>query len=171
MMSDQLLIDITTYGYWSILALVFLQEVGVPNPIPNELVLLFSGYLVHTGSLKLTTVILSAVVGDLLAALILFEVFYFFGGLLFTKKPKWLPLPWKKLERLSLKMTKNGKTGTFIGRLTPFVKGYVSVFSGLIRLPQQQYGLIAVSTSIIWASAYVCCGYLIGPEVTQLIHP
>ncbi|MCX6740828.1 MAG: hypothetical protein NTY61_00295 [Candidatus Parcubacteria bacterium] len=44
-MPHSLAVFITHYGYLAIFFLVFLQEIGVPNPVPNELVLLFSGYL------------------------------------------------------------------------------------------------------------------------------
>jgi len=40
---------ILKYGYIAIFSLVFLQEIGVPNPVPNEVVLLFSGYLSSVG--------------------------------------------------------------------------------------------------------------------------
>ena len=49
---------IIKYGYLAIFSLVFLQEIGVPNPVPNELVLLFSGYLTSTGKLNFTAVLI-----------------------------------------------------------------------------------------------------------------
>jgi membrane protein DedA with SNARE-associated domain len=44
-MSPTLSAYIIKYGYIALFSLVFLQEIGVPNNVPNELVLLFSGYL------------------------------------------------------------------------------------------------------------------------------
>lgn len=159
------------YGYLAILALVFMQEVGIPSPIPNEFLLLFSGYLSFIGVLKASLVIVSAVVGDLLASFILFELFYFFGTSVMNRKPKWLPISDVKLEKLRLKLELRGQVGTYIGRVTPFIKGYVSVLCGLLRVPQKKYSLILVITSVTWSLAYVGGGYLVGPyfkEVTLL---
>jgi membrane protein DedA with SNARE-associated domain len=57
-MSPSLSAYILKYGYMAIFSLVFLQEIGVPNPVPNELVLLFSGYLTSIGQLHFTPVLL-----------------------------------------------------------------------------------------------------------------
>ena len=48
-MPDEVMQYIVKYGYLAIFVLVFLQEVGAPNPIPNELVLVLSGYLTFMG--------------------------------------------------------------------------------------------------------------------------
>jgi len=168
MTTEQLLPYIVQYGYLAILAMVFLQEVGIPSPIPNEFVLLFSGYLSYTGILKASLVILSAVVGDLMASFLLFELFYYFGIPVMNRKPKWLPISEKKLEKLKLRMESNGPFGMYIGRVTPFIKGYVSVLCGILRVPQKKYGIILVSTSVVWAMVYVVSGYLAGPYFKKL---
>jgi len=162
-MLEQLVLHISQYGYLAIFVLIFLQEVGVPNPIPNELVLLFSGYLSFTGTLNPTLVILCAIAGDLLGSTILFVAFYFFGKFILNRKPQWIPLPRKRLERVYKKIRASGQSGIFIGRLTPFIKGYVSVLSGFMRIAPAKYAITLLLTSSIWALAYVSCGYLAGP--------
>ncbi|MFZ4581828.1 MAG: DedA family protein [Paludibacter sp.] len=167
-MIEEILLEISKYGYLAIFLLVFLQEVGVPNPIPNELVLLLSGYLSSTGILNISIAILSAIAGDLLAITILYLIFYFFGAIIMNRKPKWLPLPYKKIENISTKIKKSGLFGIFIGRLTPFIKGYVTVLSGLMQVAPAKFAFISISTSVIWSVVYVCFGYLLGPYL-QLI--
>ncbi len=162
-MNEQLLQYITQYGYLAILTLVFLQEVGVPSPIPNEFVLFFCGYLAHTGVLKVSLVVVSAVVGDLLASFILFELFFFFGKSVMNRKLKWLPISEEKLEKLKRKIDTSGQFGTYLGRVTPFIKGYVSVLCGLLQVPQKKYSFILVVTSVAWSLVYVCGGYVAGP--------
>jgi len=166
-MSEQLTLLLSQYGYVAIIALIFLQEIGIPSPIPNEFVLVFSGYLAFTGVLNISWVILSAIVGDLLASFILFEAFYFFGKVILERKPKWIPISKEKMDKMNVRMQESGQTGTFIGRLTPFIKGYVSVLSGLLRMSQKKYGLTLLSTSIIWSAAYVSFGYFIGPQLNK----
>lgn len=166
-MSEQLILLLSQYGYIAIIALIFLQEVGIPSPIPNEFVLVFSGYLAFTGVLNISWVILSAIVGDLLASFILFEAFYFFGKVILERKPKWIPISKEKMDKMNLRIQESGQTGTFIGRLTPFIKGYVSVLSGLLRMSQKKYGITLLSTSIIWSAAYVSFGYFLGPQLNK----
>jgi membrane protein DedA with SNARE-associated domain len=58
--------------------------------------------------------------------------------------------------------------GTYLGRVTPFIKGYVSVLCGLIRFSQKKYSLVLVSTSMAWALVYVGFGYLAGPYLKDM---
>ena len=155
--------SVIKYGYLIIILLVFLQEVGFPNPIPNELVMVFSGYLCYTGMLKVPFVILVALLGDLLGSGILYAVFFFFGKKIMKKKPRWLPISQKKIDKLAAKFQKQGISAVIIGRLSPFIRGYVSVLMGLMNYPAKKYLWILVGTAIFWACFYVLTGYLIGP--------
>ena len=169
-MSEPLINGIAQYGYFAIFLFVLIQETGLPSPLPNEYVLFFSGYLASTGILKLPLVIASVVAADLIAGFLLYELFFHSGKYLLQKKPKWLPIPFRKLARLSIRIRKSRRKNTFIGRLTPFIRGWVSVLSGMMQLPQKEFSIVLISTSILWASAYVCTGFLLGPYYKQLMQ-
>jgi membrane protein DedA with SNARE-associated domain len=79
------------------------------------------------------------------------------------RKPKWLPISEAKMEKLKNKIDASGQFGTYVGRVTPFIKGYVSVLCGLLRVSQKKYGFILVTTSVAWALVYVVGGYVAGP--------
>jgi len=162
-MPEELVIYILKYGYLAIFVFVFSQEVGLPNPVPNELVLIFSGYLIFMGILKLPLIILAAVLGDFTGTSILYTVFYFFGIYLFNHKPRWLPIPVKSILKLKDRISKNGLTGIYIGRLTPFIRGYTSVIAGLLQIKPKVFLPIAMITASIWATTCVTIGVLLGP--------
>ncbi len=160
--------NIHQYGYLIIFLLVFLQEVGVPNLIPNELVLIFSGYLSYKEVLQLPMVILSAIAGDVLGSGILFSLFFFFGKTIMNKKPKWIPISKRKLNKLSRKLQKKGFVGVIIGRVSPFIRGYVAVLLGLMNYPIKRYAMVLITTAALWACFYVTAGYFMGPYWTML---
>ena len=87
-MSSTLSAYIVKYGYMAIFSLVFLQEIGVPNPVPNEVVLLFSGYLSSVGKLDFMTVWVTAAAADVIASSLLYMTFYHFGQRLLQKWPR-----------------------------------------------------------------------------------
>ena len=162
-MFDQLFSSFYQYSYLAIILLIFLQEVGFPRPFPNELVLIISGYLSFNGLFKLPLVIILAVTADLLAGITLFCLFFYFGKLILERKPKWIVIPQKKLDNILYKINNSGQSTIFIGRLTPFIRGYVAVLCGLLRITPEKYVLNLTFSSIIWTSAYISCGYLIAP--------
>ncbi len=161
--TELLLSYLDRYGCLAIFIFIFLQEVGLPNPIPNEFVLIFSGFLAYKGLLNLPLLLLAAFLGDLVASLTLFSIFFFFGKIIMNRKPKWIPLPHEKLNIILNKINKQGTAGVFLGRLTPFIKGYVSVLSGLIHFNPRKYIGILISTSIIWVFVYIMIGYFTAP--------
>lgn len=168
-MPKDLVVYITQYGYLAIFFLVFLQEIGAPNPIPNELVLLFSGYLIFLGVLSFPIVILSAVTADFICSSILHTTFYFSGSYLLQTKSKWLPVPIRTINKLMERTTKSGLSGIYIGRLTPFIRGYTSVIAGLLQIKSKTFLPIALVTASIWVTVYVTTGILLGPFWNHVI--
>ncbi|HXB12690.1 MAG TPA: hypothetical protein VNZ45_11925, partial [Bacteroidia bacterium] len=88
------------YGYYAIFLMVFLQELGVPNPITNELVLLFGGYLSYTHALNLYKVIAVAVIADFTGTCILYCLFYIFGNWVLRRERVWFPLKHETICKL-----------------------------------------------------------------------
>jgi membrane protein DedA with SNARE-associated domain len=169
-MADEIILYITKYGYLAIFILVFLQETGMPNPFPNELLLIFSGYLSFRGILFLPFVVLTAICADLIGTGILYFLFYSTGTLIIQKKPKWLPISSKMIEQLSIKISKGGMLGIFIFRLTPFTRGYASVITGLLQVKPRVFLPVALLSAVTWATGYVLIGHLIGPSWNYFIE-
>jgi membrane protein DedA with SNARE-associated domain len=162
-MPEEVIYYVTKYGYLAIFILVFLQEIGMPNPFPNELLLIFSGYLSFKGLLFLPFVILTAISADFIGTNILYVLFYNAGTYIMLKKPKWFPLSARMIEQLTTKISKGGQLSIFIFRLTPFTRGYTSVITGLLQVKPKIFLPLALISAITWATVYVVIGHLIGP--------
>jgi membrane protein DedA with SNARE-associated domain len=162
-MPEELVYYVTRYGYLAILILVFLQEIGMPNPFPNELLLIFSGYLSFKGLLYLPFIILTAISADFIGTSLLYFLFYKTGTAILQKKPKWIPISTSMINRLSSKISSGGLFSIYIFRLTPFTRGYTSVITGLIQVKPRVFLPIAFISGLTWASVYVLTGHLIGP--------
>ncbi len=163
-MPEEVVYFITRYGYVAIFILVFSQEIGMPNPIPNELVLMFSGYLSFKGLLYLPSVILTVISADFIGTNILYVIFYNAGTYIMQKKPKWVPLSATMIDRLTRKISDGGKLSIFIFRVTPFTRGYTSVLSGLLQIKPRIFLPVALISAATWATIYVIIGYIIGPS-------
>jgi membrane protein DedA with SNARE-associated domain len=162
-MPEEVVFYITSYGYLAIFVLVFLQEIGMPNPFPNELLLILAGYLVFKGVLYLPFVLLTTVMADFAGTSILYFLFSKSGEYILEKKPRWIPISPKIIKNLSLKVNRYGLSGIFIFRLTPFTRGYASVISGLLQIKAKPFLTIAFGSALTWSVIYVSTGYLLGP--------
>ncbi len=151
------------YGYWAVFILVFLQELGIPNPVPNELILIFAGALTSIGGLNFWLVFLIAVSADIIGTTILFSVFYFFEHYIMEKISKWLPLN-KKLEKIKVTILKRGRWGIFLGRLMPYLRGYVSIAAGVLNLPYRVFLPMVAVSAMLWTGGYVVLGHFLGNQ-------
>lgn len=167
-MPAQFLQYINHYGYLAIFVLVLIQEIGIPTPLPNELLMLFSGYLAFSGTLKLYLVLLCIITADFLGGNILFTTFYFFGPYILSHKPKWFPLSTQKINNLSAKVSNGGLWTIFLGRVTPFIRGYISVIVGLLHIKPKTYVPITFITACLVTCTYVISGYFLGPYWAQV---
>jgi len=157
---------IIKYGYLTIFSLVFLQEIGVPNPVPNELILLFSGYLASIGKLSFVLVMLTVVLADFIGTSLLYFVFYFIGQRILTKNYRWLPK--EKIDRLIKRISQRGQWGIYVGRLIPYLRGYTSVAAGLLRIKPHIFLPVVLGSAITWSGGYAIAGKLLGSQYENL---
>jgi membrane protein DedA with SNARE-associated domain len=156
------------YGYLAIFLLVFLQEIGIPNPITNELVLLYSGYLAYTGALSLSTIILVTVSADFIGTSILFFVFYAFGKYIVSRKPKWLPM--ERIETMKQRIDKGGNWGIYLGRLIPFLRGYISVGAGIVQINPLMFLTTVLTSALTWSGGLVLLGWALAPYWSLVVQ-
>ena len=163
-MPDEISSFIIKHGYMAICILIFIQEIGIPNPVPNEIVLLYTGYLSYTNLLSLPLTIIVAILSDLIATLILYFIFFHFGNYIMENKPRWLPISVTRLKKLEKNIYDKGLTFIFIGRMTPFIRGYVTVIAGLLRIRPRAFLPITIISTIIWCTVCIISGFLLGPS-------
>jgi membrane protein DedA with SNARE-associated domain len=161
-MNSEIIHFIANYGYLALFLLIFSQEIGIPNPIPNELVLVYSGYLCTQGTFHFSIVILTAISADFIGTNILYFIFYFFGKRILKHKPKWFPISEKAIHRASERVSKGGLWAIWIGRITPFIRGYTSIIAGLLHIEPKKFLPIALISALCWSSVFVLIGKTVG---------
>lgn len=173
-MPEEIVSYITTYGYVAIFVLIFLQEIGMPNPIPVELLVLFTGYLSFKGLLYLPFVIITAAAADFIGANILYTVFYTSGTFLLQKKPRWIPISEIKITRFREKINSGGWLNIFLFRLMSVTRGYASIITGLLHMKPAKYLPIVIMSAFTWTMLYAILGFILGPSwniiITNIDH-
>jgi membrane protein DedA with SNARE-associated domain len=158
---------IIKYGYLAIFSLVFLQEIGVPNPVPNELVLLFSGYLTAIGKLNFTTVLITVITADVMGSSILYMTFYYCGQRVLQKWPRVIPT--SKLAYLTARVSHKDRWSIYVGRHIPFLRGYTAVAAGLLKIPPSIFLPAVLLSALTWSGGYATAGKLLGHEYVNAI--
>lgn len=153
---------ISEHGYLAVFLLVMLQEMGIPNPVPTELIIIFAGYLTSIGTLGLWETFWVAILGDLIGTTIVCLVFYIFGKIIVKKKPRWLPIQWDKIDKAKKLIHKHGRWVVFVWRLIPYIRGYAAVAAGLLNMPLKHFIPMAFLSSLVSTGGYVLLGHFLG---------
>lgn len=169
-MPEELVFYISKYGYLAIFLIIILQEIGIPSPIPVELLVFFTGYLSFKGFLYLPFVILTVITADFIGANILYIVFHASGIFLIRKKPRWVPISEKKIIRFKEKINNGGWLSIFLFRLVSITRGYSAIISGLLHIKRRIYLPVVVMSAVTWVTIYAILGFIFGPYWNMIIR-
>jgi membrane protein DedA with SNARE-associated domain len=159
---DFLLKSIDYLGYLGIFFLMFLESSFFP--FPSEVVMIPAGYLASEGKMNLFLVIFSGVSGSLAGAWFNYLLAHKFGRKFLLKIMKE-----EKVKKLDYFFENHGHISTFIGRLIPGIRQYISFPAGLAKMDAKKFSLYTTLGAFIWVSILTFLGYFIG-ENQELIH-
>lgn len=155
-------------GYPGIIALMFLESSFFP--FPSEIVMPPAGYLAAKGEMSLWLVILCGVGGSLLGALFNYWLSATWGRKFFDRWGRYVFVSPASLEKAERFFARHGHISTFIGRLLPVVRQYVSLPAGVARMNLPQFCLYTSLGSAIWVVALTLVGYWVGQNGTDAVH-
>ncbi len=151
-------------GYLGIVAAMFLESSFFP--FPSELVLPPAGYLASQGKMNLWVVILLGTLGSILGAIFNYWISLALGRPLILRLGRYFGLTEKAYIRAEAFFRRHGEISTFVGRLIPGLRQYISLPAGLARMSISRFVLFTGIGAGIWASVLSIVGYLIGNNQT-----
>ena len=163
---------VSDLGYFGIFILMFLESSFVP--FPSEAVMIPAGYLSYTGNMNLILVILSGIGGSVMGAAFNYYLGCKIGRPLLIKYGNYIFLNEKKIQRVENLFNKHGEVATFIGRLIPGVRQYVSFPPGIAKMRFSNFLIFTAAGASIWVTILSLLGYYIGVNqilVQQYLFP
>ena len=143
------LVDIISWGGYPMLTLLMALE-SACLPIPSEIVMPFSGYLVSTGRFDLLTVVTCGVIGNLLGSLCAYVVGLKLGRAFIDRYGRYLLIDKTALEKAEKWFKKYGAVAVLTGRLMPAVRTVISLPAGIGRMNLRPFIILTTIGSIPW---------------------
>ena len=151
-------------GYPGIALLVALETV-VP-PIPSEIVLPASGFLVAQGELSFLGVLFASTLGSVVGALALYALARHVGARRVERwverHGRWLTVEPEELRRAQAWFDKRGHWAVLVGRVVPALRSLVSLPAGLARMPVGRFVLWTALGSLVWNGVLLAAGWRLG---------
>ena len=155
-------------GYIGIFLLMIAESALIP--IPSEVVMPFSGYLVSSGKFNAAYVIIAGSIGNLVGSLIAYYIGFRLGREFILKYGKYVLLRKSHLELTESYFKKYGDRSTFISRMLPAVRTYISLPAGVARMNLKRFIIYTLIGSIIWNSALTYIGIQLGQQWKNILH-
>lgn len=154
---------ISTYQYLGIMFLMALESACMP--VPSEIVMPFSGYLVvRDGQMSLLGVVLAGSVGCTIGSIGAYIVGFYAGRPLIIRYGKYILLSEKHLVTAEKWFEKWGDKATFIARLLPVIRTVISLPAGIAKMNLRKFVFYSFVGSVPWTLMLAYVGYWLGPE-------
>ncbi len=147
-------------GYPGIIALMFLESSFFP--FPSEVVVPPAGYLASQGHMNIYLVVLCGILGSLLGAFFNYLIALWLGRPLLMKYGKYFFLTPERFQKVDRFFLNHGEISTFVCRLIPGIRQYISFPAGLARMNLLKFSLYTALGAGIWVVVLAWIGYLVG---------
>lgn len=153
----------STVGQWGYPGIVILMALESSFfPFPSEVVIPPAGYLAATGKMNIGMVILCGTLGSLLGAIFNYWLAMRFGRPFFEKYGRYLLVSHRAMEKADRFFERHGHISTFVGRLLPGIRQYISLPAGLARMNIFAFCAATVLGAGIWVLVLAALGYWFG---------
>lgn len=147
-------------GYTGIFSLMILESALIP--IPSEIIMPFSGFLSSTTRLDPFLVILSGSLGNLVGSVLTYYLGIKAGRKFILKYGKYILLKKEHLELTENLFKRYGDRISFVGRLLPIIRTYVSLPAGIGKTSFKKFVIYTFAGSIVWNSMLTYIGMSLG---------
>lgn len=157
---------ISTMGYGGIVLLMGIESACIP--LPSEVIMPFSGYLVFKGEMTLWGVALAGAAGCVLGSIPAYYLGVYGGRPLVEKYGKWVLVSHHDLRLADRAFEKYGEIIIFIGRLLPAVRTFIAFPAGIARMNMVRFILYTFVGSLIWCWVLAYVGMKLGENWASL---
>jgi membrane protein DedA with SNARE-associated domain len=165
---------ISTLGYAGIVALMAIESACIP--LPSEIIMPFSGYLVSTGRFELVWVATAGAVGCNVGSTIAYALGYYGGRPLVEKWGSYVLMSRRDLDLVDRFFRRFGGATVFVSRLLPVVRTFIAFPAGIARMPQAKFQIYTFLGSWPWCFALAYIGAKLGerwesdPTLRDFLH-
>lgn len=146
-------------GYFGIFFMMFLESSFFP--FPSEVVMIPSGYLAYKGDMNIILVVLFGILGSLAGALFNYFLALKFGRTFLLKFGKYFFFTESSMNKMELFFRNHGDISTFVGRLIPVARQYISLPAGIAKMKLAKFIFYTCLGAGIWVIILSVLGYYI----------
>ena len=147
-------------GYPGVFLLMLVESCGIP--MPSEITMPFSGFLVAEGRLSFWLVALMGALGNLVGSWLAYWIGWKGGRPLIERYGKYILISRHDLDMADRWFVKYGDWTAFFGRLLPIIRTYISFPCGVSRMNFTRFSLFTFFGALPWSALLAYAGVKLG---------
>ena len=165
---------ISTLGYAGIVLLMAIESACIP--LPSEIIMPFSGYLVYTGQFNIWLVGIAGTFGCVVGSLVAYWVGMHGGRPLIEKYGRYVLISPHDLDLADRWFARFGEAIVFASRLLPVIRTFIAFPAGVARMNLKKFVVYTFAGSLPWCLGLAYVGQKLGekwdkdPMLKTLFH-
>ena len=157
---------ISATGYGGVILLMAIESANIP--LPSEIIMPFSGFLVAQGELNLWLVGLAGAIGCVVGSIVSYWLGAYGGRPLIEKYGKYILIFHHDLDLADRWFKKHGEATVFVGRLLPVIRTFISFPAGIAKMNFPKFIIYSFLGSFPWTLALAYLGQKLGENWESL---
>src|SRR6266568_5945359 len=161
-LSAFIIATISTLGYAGVVLLMAIESACIP--LPSEIIMPFSGYLVYTGRFNLWLVSVAGAVGCVVGSLAVYWVGMYGGRPLIEKYGRYVLISRRDLDLADRWFARYGELIVFTSRLLPVIRTFIAFPAGVARMNLTRFVVYTFAGSLPWCLGLAYLGQRLGEQ-------
>src|SRR2546428_3222621 len=153
---------ISTLGYAGIVLLMAIESACIP--LPSEIIMPFSGYLVYTGRFNIWLVSVAGAFGCVVGSLVAYWIGMYGGRPLIEKYGKYILISKHDLDIADRWFARRGEVIVFVSRLLPAIRTFIAFPAGVARMNLTRFVVYTFLGSLPWCLGLAYVGVKLGEQ-------
>ncbi len=164
--SGFIIATISSLGYGGVLLMMAIESSCIP--LPSEVIMPFSGYLVHTGRFGLQPVAIAGAFGCLLGSYVAYYIGASGGRWFLLKYGRFVLIAPHEIEMADRFFARWGSPAVFVSRLLPVVRTFIAFPAGVARMRLLPFTIYTLAGSYLWCLILAYAGMKLGQHWDDL---
>jgi LPXTG-motif cell wall-anchored protein len=159
---------VTRYGYIAIFLLMLAESACIP--FPSEVTMLVGGWYAADGRLEFFWVGVAGVLGNLVGSWAAYAVGRTTGRGLLDRYGKYVFIRSHDIDRAEQWWERYGEAATFVSRLLPVIRTFISLPAGIARMPFWKFTIYTFLGVIPWTFALAWLGVVVEDNWERVLN-
>ena len=162
---------IASWGYVAIAVLMAAENACIP--VPSELILGFSGYLIFAGQMTFTGALTAGMIGGMAGSIFAYLVGHYGGRAFVDRYGHYFFIKKSHVDTAQNWFDKYGLKAVFFSRMLPVIRTFISLPAGFAHVDMKKFLILTFAGALPWTALILYAGMILGESwkiLTQIGH-